>query len=101
MKASTLRLISLGSLAAIWEIAGRTGNAHLLPPLSRVISVWWELLISGQLFQAISVSFQALAIGFFVSVLFGVPLGLLMGRYRRLESFVVILIKAQLAVPMF
>lgn len=99
MKASTLRLISLGSLAAIWEIAGRTGNAHLLPPLSRVISVWWELLISGQLFQAISVSFQALAIGFFVSVLFGVPLGLLMGRYRRLESFLEIYMTAMLAVP--
>jgi len=100
MKASTLRLISLGSLAAIWEIAGRSGNAHLLPPLSRVISVWWELLISGQLFQAIGVSFQALAIGFFVSVLFGVPLGLLMGRYRRLESFLEIYMTAMLAVPM-
>ncbi len=37
MKAGTLRLISLMTLAAIWEIAGRSGNAHLLPPLSKVI----------------------------------------------------------------
>jgi ABC-type nitrate/sulfonate/bicarbonate transport system permease component len=98
MKASTLRVISLLTLAAIWEIAGRTGNAHLLPPLSKVITVWVELLVSGQLFQAIAISFQALTIGFFISVVFGVPLGLLMGRYRRLESFLDIYMTALLAV---
>ena len=100
MKASTLRILSLGTLAAIWELAGRAGNAHLLPPLSKVIAVWIELLLSGQLFQAIAISFQALAIGFCISVLFGVPLGLLMGRYRRLESFLEIYMTALLAVPM-
>ena len=83
MKASTIRIISLCTLAAIWEIAGRTGNAHLLPPLSKVVTVWVELLVSGQLLQAIAISFQALVIGFFVSVLVGVPLGLMMGRYRQ------------------
>ena len=100
MKASSLRILSLLTLAAIWEIGGRSGNAHLLPPLSKVLRVWVELLVSGQLLQAISISFQALAIGFFVSVLFGVPLGLLMGRYRRVESFLEIYMTALLAVPM-
>ena len=100
MKASTLRIMSLVTLAAIWEVAGRTGNAHLLPPLSKVMTVWAELLISGQLFQAIAVSFQALALGFFISVVFGIPLGLLMGRYRRLESFLDVYMTALLAVPM-
>jgi ABC-type nitrate/sulfonate/bicarbonate transport system permease component len=100
VKASTLRIMSLVTLAAIWEVAGRTGNAHLLPPLSKVMTVWAELLISGQLFQAIAVSFQALALGFFISVVFGIPLGLLMGRYRRLESFLDVYMTALLAVPM-
>jgi NitT/TauT family transport system permease protein len=100
MKASTLRIISLLTLASIWEIAGRAGNAHLLPPLSKVITAWVELLVSGQLFQALSISFQALVLGFLLSVLFGVPLGLLMGRYRRLESFLEIYMTALLTVPM-
>ena len=99
MKASTIRIISLCTLAAIWEIAGRTGNAHLLPPLSKVAIVWVELLVSGQLLQAIAISFQALVIGFFVSLV-GVPLGLMMGHYRRLESFLEIYMTALLAVPM-
>ena len=100
MKASSLRILSLLTLSAIWEVGGRSGNAHLLPPLSKVLRVWVELLVSGQLLQAIAISFQALAIGFFVSVAFGVPLGLLMGRYRRVESFLEIYMTALLAVPM-
>jgi ABC-type nitrate/sulfonate/bicarbonate transport system permease component len=100
MRARTLRILSLATLALGWELAGRAGNAHLLPPLSNVISAWFELLASGQLFHALGVSLQALAFGFFLSVLFGVPLGLLMGRYRRLESFLDIYMTALLTVPM-
>ena len=100
MKASTLRISSLITLAAIWEIAGRAGSVHLLPPLSKVVSAWVELLVTGQLFQALSVSLQSLVLGFLLSVFFGVPLGLLMGRYRRLESFLDIYMTALLTVPM-
>ncbi len=100
MTARKLRIISLITLALIWEIAGRTGNAHLLPPLSKVFTAWIELLVSGELFQALMVSFQALVLGFLLSVGFGVPLGLLMGRYRRLESFLDVYMTALLTVPM-
>jgi NitT/TauT family transport system permease protein len=100
MKAGTLRLISLLTLGAIWEVAGRSGNAHLLPPVSRVVTAWIELFVSGELFRALSVSFQALTLGFLFSVLLGVPLGLFMGRYRRIESFLEIYMTALLAVPM-
>jgi NitT/TauT family transport system permease protein len=100
MKARTLRIASLVTLAGAWEVAGRSGDPHLLPPLSKVAAVWVDLLISGQLFQALAVSLQALTFGFILSVLFGVPLGLLMGRYRRVESFLEIYMTALLTVPM-
>jgi NitT/TauT family transport system permease protein len=100
MKPNTLRLLSLVTLALIWETAGRTGNARLLPPFSKVVTAWIELLVSGQLFQALAISLQALAIGFVLSVIFGVPLGLLMGRHRRLEAFLDIYMTALLTVPM-
>jgi ABC-type nitrate/sulfonate/bicarbonate transport system permease component len=100
MKAGTLRILSLITVGLVWEAVGRTQNPHLLPPLSRVLTTWIELLLSGQLFQALGVSLQALVLGFLLSVLFGVPLGLLMGRYRRLESFLNIYMTALLTVPM-
>jgi len=100
MKPNALRLLSVITLAALWEIAGRTGNARLLPPLSKVVSAWVEIFVSGQLFQALAISLQALVLGFGLSVLFGVPLGLLMGRYRRLEVFLDVYMTALLTVPM-
>jgi NitT/TauT family transport system permease protein len=100
MKPQTLRLLSVVTLALLWELTGRTGNARLLPPLSQVATAWFDLLISGQLFHALSISLQALSIGFALSVLFGVPLGLLMGRYRRLNEFLEIYMTALLTVPM-
>src|SRR5919108_2794696 len=100
MKAGTLRAVSVVSLALFWEIIGRSQNTHLLPPLSKVLSAWVELLVSGQLLQALKISLQALAIGYLLSVGLGIPLGLLMGRYRRLESFLNIYMTALLTVPM-
>jgi NitT/TauT family transport system permease protein len=100
MKPRTLRLLSVITLGLLWEIAGRTGNTRLLPPLSIVVVAWFELLVSGQLFRALAISLQAMVLGFFLSVLVGVPLGLLMGRYRRLESFLDIYMAALLTVPM-
>jgi ABC-type nitrate/sulfonate/bicarbonate transport system permease component len=100
MKRQTLRAISLITLGLLWEILGRTQNAHLLPPLSKIFSAWIELLISGQLIRALLLSLQALALGFVLSVGLGVPLGLIMGRYRKLESFLDIYMTALLAVPM-
>src|SRR5437764_297264 len=90
MKRRTLRAISLITLGLLWEAAGRTQNPHLLPPLSSVFSAWIELLLSGQLLKALGVSLQALALGFVLSVLLGVPLSLLVVRYGRIESFIYI-----------
>jgi ABC-type nitrate/sulfonate/bicarbonate transport system permease component len=100
MKPNTLRMLSLFTLAGLWEIAGRTGNARLLPPFSKVLTAWYDLLISGELFRTLAVSLQALVIGFLISLVVGVPLGLMMGRYRRLEAFLDIYMTALLTVPM-
>jgi NitT/TauT family transport system permease protein len=100
MKAGTSRAISLITLALVWEWLGQTKNAHLLPPLSKIVAAWTELLFSGELMRALTVSFQALLLGFLLSVVFGVPLGLLIGRYRRLDSFFRLYMTALLAVPM-
>jgi NitT/TauT family transport system permease protein len=100
MKRSTLRAASLIVVALAWELMGRTGNAHLLPPFSKVLSAWLELLANGQLVGALAVSLQALLLGFAISVAVGVPLGLVMGRYRRIDAFLDIYMTALLTVPM-
>lgn len=100
MRPNTLRLLSLLTLAGLWESAGRLGNARLLPPLSKVITAWFSLIVSGEIFSALAVSLQALVLGFLLSLVIGVPLGLIMGRYRRVDQFLDIYMTALLTVPM-
>jgi NitT/TauT family transport system permease protein len=100
MTRRTLRAASLIVVALLWELMGRMGNAHLLPPVSKVLSAWLELLMTGQLLGALAISLQALVLGFTASVAFGVPLGLLMGRYRALAAFLDVYMTALLTVPM-
>jgi len=95
----TLRALSLITVALFWEAVGRTGEAHLLPPLSTILWAWVELLRSGELIRALVVSFQALILGYLLSVAMGIPLGLIMGRYRRIEAFLDPYMTALLVVP--
>jgi NitT/TauT family transport system permease protein len=97
---TTLRTASLLAVALLWELVGRAGNAHLLPPFSAVVRAWVELSVSGELLRAMMISLQALVLGFVISVGIGVPLGLVMGRYRSVSAFLDIYMTALLTVPM-
>jgi len=99
MSKNSLRAVSLITVAVLWEAAGRIGDAHLLPPLSTVLWAWVELFRSGELMRAMLVSFQALILGYLLSVAMGIPLGLIMGRYRRIEAFLDPYMTALLVVP--
>ena len=79
--------LSFLSLAILWEIAGRSMDSTLIPPLSQIGAAWWKLLSSGKLLSNLSMSLTTLAIGFCLAVVIGVVLGLLMGRFRAVEHF--------------
>lgn len=95
-----VRLLSLLTLAAAWEWFGQTADPRFFPPLSRVLGAWAELAGSGELAGSLAVSLQALALGFVLSAGMGIPLGLLMGRYRALQRALDPYVTALLAVPM-
>ena len=80
-------ILSILSLALLWEITGRLMDSSLIPPLSRIGAAWWKLLSSGKLLSSLGLSLTTLAIGFGLAVLFGIVLGLLMGRFRAVEHF--------------
>jgi NitT/TauT family transport system permease protein len=92
--------LSLLSLAALWEIAGRAMDSSLIPPLSQIGAAWWKLLSSGKLLANLTLSLSTLAIGFALALLFGIALGLLMGRFRAVEHFFDIYVNALMSAPM-
>jgi NitT/TauT family transport system permease protein len=65
---------------ALWEIVGQLHLSFLLPPLSSVFVAMVEIVPTRTFLSAMWVTAYAFFIGNFISILVGVPLGLLMGR---------------------
>ncbi len=73
----------------LWEVLPRAGvvSSTFVPPFSRVVVAWWALLQSGQLLSAVGASLQRSFTGFGLALLIFIPLGLLIGWYRRLGTY--------------
>ena len=57
-------VLSILSLAILWEAVGRAMDSSLIPPLTQIGAAWWKLLSSGKLLANLSMSLTTLAIGF-------------------------------------
>ncbi|GEM15776.1 ABC transporter permease [Gluconobacter oxydans] len=80
--------IALVLLAALWEIAPRAGlvDPLFLPPLSKVLQAVWTGFASGQLGVHVLASLLRAIPGLALAIVFGVPLGLLLGVSPRLHQ---------------
>ncbi len=71
---------SLGLWAVIWEIVGQAHVTILLPPLSACFMKLFEIVPTETFWSAMRITAQAFTLGMAVSILVGVPLGVVMGR---------------------
>ena len=92
-----LLALLLGGCA--WELVGRLWQIPFLPPLSSVLRAAAEMIISGQILGYLATSIGGLFLGYGLAVVAGVSLGLLMGRFRRVEYALDLYINALLATP--
>ena len=77
------RSIVLIVLALIWEIAPRIGivDQAFFPALTEVFVAWWEMILSGELWNHFSASITRSIIGFILALVVAIPLGLAIGWY--------------------
>ncbi len=93
--------LSVVILIGIWEITWQMG---LISPLffsgpTAVALKFWELLTEGSLLSDAAYSGTNFFIGFFLALFTGVPLGVLLGWYRRLNLLFDPVINALYAMP--
>jgi NitT/TauT family transport system permease protein len=96
-----LGTLSVAVALAAWEAAGRL---RLVDPLfisapSRIVAAGIELFASGGLWNDLRVSGIEFLAGFALSVLVGIPLGLVMGWYRRVADVLDPFVSAFYATP--
>ena len=81
--------LAIALFLLLWDLAPRLGliNRTFLPPFSEVIVKGWEFALTGQLWPQIWVSLQRAFGGFALGVAVAVPLGLLLGYFRKLDAY--------------
>ena len=93
-------VVALLPLLVLWEVAGRAEVSQFVPPLSGVLAAWWALARAGTLWNALSGSLVALAQGFALALVAGVPLGLAMGRYQAVRQLLDPYVNALASAPL-
>src|SRR4030042_1180962 len=68
--------------AIVWEIAGHTGAKLILPPLSAITLRIVEIVPTKTFMDALMITGEAFLTGTLISLVVGIPLGVLMGRSR-------------------
>src|ERR1700754_2056587 len=74
------KFASLLLWALVWEIVGQAHLTILLPPLSACIMRLFEIVPTETFWSAMRITAQAFVLGVGISILVGVPLGVIMGR---------------------
>lgn len=80
-----LRISSVLLFIFLWEIFGRHVNPLFLSYPTAIAKAGSQLLFSGELPRQALGSLEVFAVGLGGALLAGIPLGLLMGRYRLVE----------------
>jgi ABC-type nitrate/sulfonate/bicarbonate transport system permease component len=85
--------------ACAWEVMGRLWQIPFLPPFTHVLRTAAGLITGGEVLGYLAASMAALLAGYGLAVASGVTLGLLMGRYRKVEYALDPYVNAMLAAP--
>lgn len=82
----TVRVLTLVGLLAIWEVyASGLNRALLAPPSEVALAFFQQAIAKGTLWADLGDSLFTLFSGFALSMVIGVPIGILMGRIRTIE----------------
>jgi NitT/TauT family transport system permease protein len=84
----------------LWEFFGRDVNPIFGSYPSAIAVAGWELALSGQLGSAMLESLRPFVVGYLISILVGVPLGLVLGRFRVMEAALGIFVTGGYAMPL-
>jgi len=88
-------------VAVVYEALARSGwfAPALMPTLEKIAGTLVAVLADGSMLAHAATTLYRVLFGFSLAILAGLPLGILMGRSRRIENFVLPLASALMPIP--
>ena len=83
-----ITLVNLTCFFLLWELVARAGwvNPLVLPRASQMFSATYDAFASGEMWPHVRHSLQNFTIGMLISAAIGIPLGLLLGASRTVDT---------------
>jgi len=81
-----LPVLTFFGFALVWSLTSRFSgwNNQVFPGPLTVMASIWELIVNGTLIKHTIASLFRVTAGFYLAILFGIPLGMVLGRSRML-----------------
>lgn len=95
-----LKVLSIVCVLALWELFGRTKTGIIFPPFSSVCKAFYDMLISGVLYEAYAKTLFPLVVGLLLTATCGVGIGITMGLAPLVEWFLILIVVALQSAPM-
>jgi NitT/TauT family transport system permease protein len=73
----------------------------LLPTIQSIVSTLYEMLADGVMFEHAGATLYRVLFGFALAIALGLPLGILMARFKPVENFFLPLVSALMPIPSF
>lgn len=80
-------LLSALALLALWSVAAALSDPRFLPPPQDVAVRFWQELTGGTLLPHLGATLLRVAASFFLAMVIGSAIGILLGRNRNLDRF--------------
>ncbi len=95
--------ITLAAAAAVYEAVAHSGYfaPALLPTLPTIAATLVGMIADGTMIEHAAFTLYRVMFGFALAIVVGLPLGILMARFRRIEHFVLPLVSALMPIPSF
>jgi len=94
-----IRVVSLASALALWELAAMNVDPVLFTSPSKVAVAGYKMVLSGELWTYLWPSLVVLAIGFSLAVVAGIGIGLLLARFWVLDIALNVYITFLYSIP--
>jgi len=94
-------VLSFGLAALVWESFARSGvfSPALTPSVVAVGSALGQMLVNGTMFYHVLYTLYRILVGFVLAAAVGLPIGMLMGRFKRIERFFLPLVSVLMPIP--
>jgi NitT/TauT family transport system permease protein len=95
--------ITLLVVAALYEAVARSGYfpRALMPTIPTIAATLYAGIADGSLIEHAAYTLYRVLAGFMLAVAVGLPLGILMARFRQVEHFFLPLVSALMPIPSF